>query len=216
MIYLARARRYDSLHYRERCGAMIIDNIKNVDELNKVWDFVTTIFPVLMTGEYKYSRDFWAEMASRLPELLIYAKEGEQVCGAVLAWDDGGSITVGICCVAAGQRGKGIGKAMMLELEKRVRSLGYGGIALGAVEDAEGFYYKLGYSGCLLVQSETHSIEELLSLNPGYEVIATNVYDGTINQIYLNVTTPDHDIQRRYEERYPGCSTQMVFGKRFK
>lgn len=194
---------------------MIIDNVKNTAELNEVLDFLYTIFPQLEEREYKYSRAFWAEIAGSLPELLLYAKDGDKICGAVLAWNDNGSITAGTVCVDSDYRGQGIGKALMLELENRVKYLGFNGIALGSAEEAEGFYFKLGYTGCLLIQSEDHSIEELLSLNPGYEVIATNVYEGTVNQVYLNVTSPDREIQRRYEETFPGCSTQMVFGKKF-
>lgn len=103
----------------------------------------------------------------------------------------------------------------MLEAERRIRALGYRGIALGALEGAERFYEKLGYSGSLLVQSEKHSIEELKSLSQGYEVTGTNVWEGKINQVSLRVRTVDREIQRRYEQAFPGCSTQMVYGKGF-
>jgi GNAT superfamily N-acetyltransferase len=194
---------------------MVIDNVKNLDELEFVLQFVYTIFPELEDGGYKYTRDFWAEMLGKLPELLLYAKDGDKICGSVFAWDDNGGITVAHCSVDSAYRGKGVGKALMLEIENRAKALGYHGIALGSVESAEGFYEKLGYTGSLLIQSEEYSIDELKSLNDKYEVIYTNVYDGTVNQVCLRLPRPDREFQRKYEEAFPGCSTQMIFGKQF-
>jgi predicted acetyltransferase len=124
-------------------------------------------------------------------------------------------ITIGHCGVAKEYRGQGVGSALMVEVEKCVKDLGYHGIALGAVEGAEEFYAKLGYTGSLLIQSEEHSIEELKSLNETFEVIGTNVYDGTINQVWLRLPAIDREFQRKYESTLPGCNTQMTLGKTF-
>lgn len=83
------------------------------------------------------------------------------------------------------------------------------------MEGAEAFYEKLGYSGVLLVQSENHGLDELAAFNKKYEVIGTNIYDGTINQVWLRLPSIDHGFQRAYEEAFHGCSTQMVFSKTF-
>lgn len=194
---------------------MIIDNVKNIQELNSVLQMVYSIFPQLEGGEYRYSRNFWIEKMNELPELLLYAKEGDTICGSVFAWIDNSEVTVAHCCVNNAFRGKGVGKALMIEVEKRVKELGYHSIALGSVEGAERFYEKLGYTGSLLIQSEIHSIDELKSLNQSYEVIYTNVYDGTVNQVCLRLPFVDREFQRMYEKELPGCYTQMVFGKRF-
>lgn len=194
---------------------MFIDNVKNIDDLESVLQLVFTIFPRMKNGENKYSYNFWLEKMNELPELLLYAKDSDIICGSVFAWVDDGGITIAHCCVDNAYRGKGIGKALMLEAEKRIKSLGYHDIALGSVESAEAFYEKLGYTGSLLIQSEKHSIDELKSLNTLYEVIYTNVYDGTINQVFLCVPFADRELQRKYEETFPGCSTQMVFKKTF-
>ncbi len=103
----------------------------------------------------------------------------------------------------------------MVEIEKRIKHLDYHGITLGAVEGAEEFYAKLGYTGSLLIQSEEHSIDELKSLNESYEVIGTNVYDGSVNQVWLRLPSINRELQRKYEETFPGCDTQMTFGKSF-
>lgn len=194
---------------------MIIDNVKNIDELDAVLQFVFAVFPQLENGEHKYSRDFWVERMNELPQLLLYAKDGNTICGSVFGWVENNNVTVAHCCVHANYRGKGIGRALMLELEKRVKELKYCGIALGSVENAEGFYEKLGYKGSLLIQSDKHSIEELKAFNKKYEVIYTSVYDGKINQVCLRLPCADREFQREYEKAFPGCWTQMVFGKSF-
>jgi hypothetical protein len=104
----------------------------------------------------------------------------------------------------------------MLLLEKRALGHGVNHLGLGAVESAEGFYQKLGYTGTLLIQSEKHSIGELLSLNDNYTVKGTSVYGGTVNQVYLDLPAADRELQRKYENTLPGCYTQMVFGKTLK
>ena len=101
----------------------------------------------------------------------------------------------------------------MLEIERRVKALLHS-IALGSVEGAE-ILRKARLQGSLLIQSEDHSIDQLLSLNDKYEVIYTNVYEGTVNQVCLRLSSPDRELQRLYEKTFPSCTTQMVFGKSF-
>lgn len=48
--------------------------------------------------------------------------------------------------VSASQQGKGVGKALMEELEKSLRSLGFQRFVLNARTSAVGFYEKLGYA----------------------------------------------------------------------
>ncbi|HOJ46639.1 MAG TPA: GNAT family N-acetyltransferase [Bacillota bacterium] len=194
---------------------MLIDNVKTLAELDSVMDLVFSVFPYLPTDDNKYSLSFWAGKMNELPELLLYAKDGEVICGSVFAWVDNGGVTVAHCCVAPAYRGQGIGRDLMLEIERRVKALGYHSIVLGSVEGAERFYEKLGYKGSLLIQSEDHSIDQLLSLNDKYEVIYTNVYEGTVNQVCLRLSSPDRELQRLYEKTFPSCTTQMVFGKSF-
>jgi hypothetical protein len=102
---------------------------------------------------------------------------------------------------------------MILLLEERAKTHGVHVIGLGAVQSAEGFYAKIGYTGSLLIQSEKHSIDELLSLNTKYKVNYTRVHDGTINQVNLALTEADRELQRKYETELPGCYTQMMFWK---
>jgi GNAT superfamily N-acetyltransferase len=197
-----------------------IGNVKDIGELNAVLEAVKTIFPdqVDLEGGGKYSREFWTDRLGERPELLLYAKAGGKICGSVFAWEDGGSITIAHCGVLKEYQKQGIGRALVAETEKRAKILGYGGIALGSAEEAEGFYEKLGYTGSLLIQSDKHSVDELKSLNErekNYEVLWTNVYEGTINQVCLKVPAADRELQRSYENAFDSCWTQMTYGKNF-
>ncbi|MCL2772944.1 MAG: GNAT family N-acetyltransferase [Oscillospiraceae bacterium] len=200
---------------------MIIDNVKNIDELNAVLDVVQKIFPksvIDLDGDGKYNRNFWIEKFNEHPELLLYAKIDGEICGSVFAWEDNGDITVGHCGVLNEYQKQGVGKALMLETENRVKNLDFHGISLGSAESAEGFYEKLGYTGALLIQSDTHSIEELKFMNErekNYDIIWTNIYEGTINQICLRVPISDREFQRKYETAFDNCWTQMIYGKNF-
>jgi hypothetical protein len=86
---------------------------------------------------------------------------------------------------------------------------------MGSAEGKEGFYEKLGYTGSLLIQSVKYSVDELNAFNKKYKVIYTNIYEGTVNQVCLRLPAIDREFQRQYEKAFPGCSTQMVFGRYF-
>lgn len=194
---------------------MDIETVGNADDLDSVLHLTWEVLPQLAGGgpEAKYSREFWIQRMGEVPELLLYARDGGFICGSVFGWVENGTVTIGHCWVDSRSRGKGVGRALMLEAERRARDLGCRGVALGAVASAEGFYARLGYTGTLLVQSEEHSTEELLTLNTRYRVLYTNVYDGTVNQVCLQLPSGDRELQQEYEKAFPGCSTQMVFGK---
>ncbi len=161
-----------------------------------------------------YSRNKWVERMKTHGDLMLYAEMGGEVIGIVFGRiENGNSITVGPVAVDERFRKHGIARELMFLLEKRALRHGIHHLGLGAVESAEEFYQKLGYTGTLLVQSEKHSIDELLSLNEKYPVRGTNVYEGTVNQVFLGLPFPDRELQRQYEATLPGCYTQMIFEK---
>ena len=161
-----------------------------------------------------YSREKWLERMKTHGDLMLYAESGGEVIGIVFGRvENGSSVTVGPVAVDERFRKRGIARDLMLLLEKRALGHGIRHLMLGAVENAEGFYQKLGYSGNLLIQSEKHSIEELLSLNDKYPVKGTRVHDGTINQVYIDLPIADREFRRKYEAELPGCNTTMVFEK---
>lgn len=193
----------------------LIKNVSSKQELEKTLDFFKIIFmgmPVIDNPEYSFEN--WKERMKCHSDLMLYASLDNQVLGIVFGRiNDNNSITIGPVAVHQDYRGIGIAKKMIFLLEERAISYGIHSINLGAVESAEKFYRKLGYKGSLLIQSQSHNIEQLISLNDKYKVEFTKIYDGTVNQVCLELTEPDRDFQKKYETTFPGCYTQMMYCK---
>lgn len=87
-------------------------------------------------------------------------------------------------------------------------------LILGAVEDAEGFYIKCGFSPFLFVQTKPpYTLADLQALNLRYPEV-WSYDDGTDIRVMLDTRGIDRELQRSYEAAFPGCSTQTVFIKR--
>lgn len=144
-----------------------IKQVSSIQELEQVYAFFKEMFkgqPVEDNPEFSLEK--WAERMRNYGELMLYASSGVDVIGLVLGRIiDDKSMIIGPVAVRQDHRGLGIAKEMMLLQEKGAARLGLQSICLGGVEAAEKFYEKLGYTGSLLIQSQDHSIEQLLSLN---------------------------------------------------
>lgn len=193
----------------------LIKNVSSKEELEKTFDFFKMIFldmPVIDNPEYSFEK--WEERMKNYGDLMLYASLDSEVIGIVFGRiNDNYSITMGPVAVHENYRGIGIAKGMIFLLEERATHYGIHSINLGAVESAEKFYSKLGYTGSLLIQSQIHSIEQLLSLNNRYKVEFTNIYDDKVSQVCLELTKPDRDLQKEYDTAFPGCYTQMMYWK---
>ena len=194
---------------------MEIKCVKDGGELDSVMNFVKRGFSKINIKfpQKPYNNDFYLEKVNDKSDLLLYAVENNEIVASIFAFEDNNNITIGHVCVNENYRNKGIGKILMDEIENRIKRAGYKLITLGSVETAEGFYENMGYKGSLLVQSETNSIEELLSLNINYTVAWSNVYDNKINQVCISLEKPDRELQRKYKETFPDSNTQMIFQK---
>ncbi|MEG0613943.1 MAG: GNAT family N-acetyltransferase [Clostridium sp.] len=193
----------------------LIKNVSSKEELEKTFNFFKMIFigmPVVDNPEYSFEK--WEERMKNHGDLMLYASLDSEVIGIVFGRiNDNCSITMGPVAIHENYRGIGIAKEMIFLLEERAIHYGIHSINLGAVESAERFYSKLGYTGSLLIQSQSHSIEQLLSLNNRYKVEFTNIYDGKVSQVCLELTESDRDLQKDYEAAFPGCYTQMMYCK---
>lgn len=201
---------------------MLIDNVKNIEELDAVLAYTKTLYPDLDfvhggEGESKYSRHFWIEQWKMNPELMLYAKEGEQICGVIIGWEDQGKyITIGADGVLADYKNKGIHEALFVEAEKRVKAFGYKGLVLGIGEGEEEFYAKMGYIGKTLIQSEKYSVDELKLFNEqykNYEVTGTSIYEGYVNQLWINASLLDKELKKKYEVEIGDCWVQVIVNK---
>ena len=196
---------------------MEIKCVQNGTELINVLTFVKETFKKINYNisdeDYTVSYDFWIDKVERKSPLLLYALDINKIISSIFGWIDNDNITISHVCTDEDYRGKGIGKLLMDNMGKQIKILGYKFITLGALETAEGFYENLGFKGSLLIQSEKHSIDELLSLNNIYKVAWTNVYDNKINQICILLIKADRELQKKYEKTFVGCNTQMIFQK---
>ena len=192
-----------------------IKHIRSIRELDAALAFDCKVFGHSSErSNPAYSREQWLGRMKKCGDLMLCAEAGGEVIAIVFGrMENKHSITVGPVAVDARYRKHGLAREMMLLLETRAIKHGVRHLSLGAVESAEGFYKKLGYTGTLLIQSERHGIDELLSLNDKYQVIGTKIYAGTVNQVFLALSAIDHELQKKYLETFPGCNLQMVFEK---
>lgn len=91
-----------------------------------------------------------AGLAAAQPSLLVLAERGRRVIGAALGGFDGSQGTIHCHVVAVRERGKGIGRALLEELEERLRLLGCRRMRLRVADDANGslaaFYVAQGWA----------------------------------------------------------------------
>lgn len=199
---------------------MTIENVKNITELNEVLEFANSIYPkpyIDFDGDNHYSRNFWKKQLDKNPEMLLYTKDGDKICGVILGFsDDGRFVTVGGDGTTGEYKNKGIHEALFVEIEKRAKTFGYQGICLGIGEGEEEFYAKLGYIGKTLIQSEKHNIDTLQKFNEqhkNYEITGTSVYEGHINQLWLNASLLDKELKKEYENELGDCWVQVIVSK---
>ncbi len=84
----------------------------------------------------------------RDPDLFLVAEDGAQIVGAVLGGFDGRRGMVYHLAVAPEQRGRGLGTALMVELESRLKAKGCRKYYLLVTQDNPGvvdFYRQLGW-----------------------------------------------------------------------
>lgn len=199
---------------------MAIENIQNIAELNDVLEFANLIYDkpyIDFEGDHHYSRNFWKKQADKNPGLLLYAKDRDKICGILLGFsDDGKFVTVGGDGTTGEYKNKGIHEALFVEIEKRAKTFGYQGICLGIGEGEEEFYAKLGYIGKTLIQSEKHNIDTLQKFNEqhkNYEVTGAGVYEGYINQLWINASLLDKELKKNYENKLGDCRIQVIVSK---
>ena len=207
---------------RKEGTAMLIDNIKNIEELERALAFFRALYPghrlatIDAGSDEKFGRKWWARQLGAAPGLLLQARDGGKICAATLGFSDDGRYVTVHEGVLEEYRHTGIFEALFVELEKRAKQLGYAGVALGIGEGEEEFYAKLGYVGKTLIQSEKYSVDQLKAFNAQYnqyEVTGAGVYEGYVNQLWLNASLLDKTLKQKYEEEIGDCWVQVIVSK---
>ena len=94
-------------------------------------------------------------------------------------------------------RGKNLGALLMNHLEDYAKQNNCEQIYLGARRSANNFYFKLGYEGSCLIQSDKATKEQMENLMSKYGILdySYNLYEGCnppINQIRVNARYIDN------------------------
>ena len=161
----------------------------------------------------RHSRERYNSVHAQTPSLLIVAKQAGAIVGCALGGIDDDHVLVGPVAVSQPLRQRGIGRAMMTELERQTRAVGHNTLILGSAEDAEAFYLKCGYQPNLFVQlPDAAALPKLKTVNHDYAVAWEAAQDGW-SKLMLRTPRIDRALQRRFESAFPACHTQTVFIK---
>jgi len=189
-----------------------IRTVNTPAELEAAYAFCERFFPDLDVDAY--ARDKWIARMQTARDLMPYASSGGAVAGVVFGrLEENGSVTVGPVAVDPAFRRRGLGRALLSELESGAARRGVAVLTLGAVESAEGFYLKCGYTPLLFIQGKPpRTLAELRALNPGCPE-AWSFDDGADVRLMLATDGIDKPLQRAYDAAFPDCATQTVFKK---
>ncbi len=187
-----------------------IKTIQKLDELKQVYAFAAA---VLGLPTAKHTIEYYTQQLAIAPMLLIYALSEGRIIGSVLGGIEDDHVLVGPVAVAESYRNRGVGSAMLRELEAQSKRLGYATLILGAAESAEDFYLKCSFDAHLFVQvPEPAFLKQLKALNTQYAITWEDQADGW-TKLMLRTPRIDKVLQQRYESEFPNCSTQTVFTK---
>jgi GNAT superfamily N-acetyltransferase len=192
-----------------------IKHVTSETDLDRALSFARAIFKD--SGRLNiptFSKEFWLARMPDYADFMLYAQHHDEIVGVVFGYvESNNSITV--APVASDERYHhcGIASSLIKELEKRVLARGHHFIVIGALEAAEGFYLKCGYTPHLFIQSRPPlTLENLRLLNDRYDE-AWSYDDGTDIRLCIQTKGIDRELQHKYDEAFPDCSTQTLFTK---
>jgi hypothetical protein len=129
-------------------------------------------------------------------------------------------IILGALAVDPSIQRRGVASRLLALIEHAAHRRRAPGITLGSMDDAVGFYLRMGYKAVLLVQfvaSGAHAEEAVAAVLSGplagYACLRS-AYNG-IPQLFVQVETVDMDLLRRVEGDVPGVSAGWVMNKDF-
>lgn len=121
-------------------------------DFSRDFDAVVALWQASGPGVHLGTSDTPEEIGRKLkrdPDLFLVAEEGAQILGAVLGGFDGRRGMVYHLAVTPEQRGRGLGTALMAELEARLKAKGCRKYYLLVTQDnldVLDFYRRLGWS----------------------------------------------------------------------
>lgn len=159
---------------------------------------------------------------SRFPadaDLMLIAEHEGNVIGGILAHAEPSGASIDGVAVDRGRRREGVGRALLGSMEAQAGARGIEEIALGAGDDAVGFYRRCGYRASLLIQFEPATadperhIRDLLAGRLTGRDIHRTQFRGTA-QLIVEVDAEDDPVFALLREQAPEAHTSFLLRKR--
>jgi len=125
--------------------AVLIRRVRSIEELGVLFDVVAAQFEPPLPRDRRFDEvvDRW-ESAQRMSFCIV---EGDAIVGGVLAMAFDQVVTIRAIAVPESDRGLGVGRRLVELVELEAMDGPCLMLALGSVDDARGFYDKLGFRG---------------------------------------------------------------------
>jgi GNAT superfamily N-acetyltransferase len=188
-----------------------VKTVATLAELDPVYRFAVSVLGEM--DDTVHTLAYYRSQVSLTPSLLVYAERHGRVIGCILGSIERDHVLVGPTAVAAEERGRGVGAAMIYRIEEEARKLSQTTLILGSRQEAEGFYLHCGFRPNLFIQvSQPGQLARLKQLNHQYPVV-WEFQDDSCTRLMLATPIVDRELQLVYEKEFAGCGTQYVFIK---
>ncbi len=159
---------------------------------------------------------------TRLPEeadLQVVAVAEGRVVGLALAsvGPDGDAAVVGEMAVEPDYQRRGVGRAMLAEVEARAAARGLRHLALGADEDVAGFYLACGWTTTVQATIRGPDRRAVLERLQAEELAGYQVADQQENGLAMRLWVPVDGYDTAFAEQVSGlegCSALVIFTKK--
>lgn len=191
---------------------MKYQEVKSIIELEVVWNIIKK--GLKLPESHPRDLNYYIKVFKKSPDLLIIAKDKEKIAGALFGSFQGkDGALIGELFVAKQYRKKGVGSSLLKKFEENVKNIGKKSILLGALEYAEKFYLKNGYSPRLFIEllnNDRKKKESIRSYIREYKIIWEN--NAFNYKVILETNRIDKRLQKDIESKFR-CSTQYLFYK---
>ena len=205
---------------KEPAMAVIIRPVDSAAELVTAFDVAGAQFdPAIDHTDHRRFADLEAAYPGER-ELLLVAEESGSVAGAAMGFvSTGREVTLRILAVAAGQRRRGIGRALLRAFEGSALRMGATRISLGADAEA-GFYIRHGYQTMLLLQwaydpSLFDAEAGALTAGPVKDMTWHRSSSGGVPQLFVDLDEPSPAVRDQVQDLVCGahvgyCMTKAI------
>lgn len=202
---------------------MTIRGFASLDELVAVQNRLAEMYGWTAPHAKQHLDEYISQFGSN-PEWLFLAEDAGEIQGALLASDRGrdGGLLISSFGVFPDYQRKGVGTALLAEVEQRARQRGKVRLLTGAADGTEPFYLKCGFTPRLYIEitgeKSAAAMQSLLAdrLAP-YDVLWSDsgetLSGEALNKVILDVPGLMPALRRSLERDVLGCHTQHLFTK---